>query len=316
MRSLRPALVLLIAAWLLAPPADATRVAARTVACPLGGAPATVYDKLSTDTLGGYDSDLASYASKGQWRAYAVATCPDSLLSLLGADMERAWTPAELDAMRAALKGATSALSTRDAAALPAWERYRIAAAVYKALGWDDLRLADLYLEASWTARDAAVGVYMGLNGPQAARALLDDGKAELEKPLTVAQRKTVLYNLARVAHRGGYAAERDRLLSAFETAGALDKEETEALARFRRIASAVEPALQDQAIAHLRAALSKGSHTPEQRAKARYQLGDLLRRRGKATEARAELSAVAADADAPAELRELAAWLSRDLAG
>ena len=61
------------------------------------------------------------------------------------------------------------------------WERYVIAAHVYEALGRDDLDIAQIYLEASWTARDAAVGVYKGgINGPVAAKQILTVGATEL----------------------------------------------------------------------------------------------------------------------------------------
>ena len=85
------------------------------------------------------------------------------------------------------------------------WERYRIAARLYADIGRSSWFLANLWLEASWTVRDSGVGYYEGLNGPEAALYLLNAGDAELAKGLPPAQEKAVRFNLARVAHRGGY---------------------------------------------------------------------------------------------------------------
>ncbi len=69
--------------------AHATRVQVDTVACPIGGSPTKVYEKVVSNTLGGFDSDLAAYSDKGQFRQYAVSTCPDNLVSLYGRDMRK-----------------------------------------------------------------------------------------------------------------------------------------------------------------------------------------------------------------------------------
>jgi hypothetical protein len=292
--------------------ASATQVTARDVPCALGAGTARVYEKVSTNAAGGYDSDGATYSSAGQWRTYRIATCAPSLLTLYGSDM-RAPVPAERRAaVTSALQSAVAALP--NPATPEVWERYGLAAAVYKALGRDDLFLAELWVEASWTARDAAVGYYANLQGPTATRALLDSGAKELAKPLAPADVKKVTYNLARVAHRGGYAAERDRWLTRFEAAGALDPQEREALARFRRLAGTVEPALQDKAIAHYTAAL-RGSLTHTDKVRATFVLADLLRRRGREREALPLYSLVANDTQAPPDLRATALALAKPIA-
>ena len=301
------------AAWLaLALAASATQVTARDVPCALGSGTARVYEKVSTNAAGGYDSDGATYSSAGQWRTYRIATCSPSLLTLYGTDM-RTPVPAERRAaVTSALQAAVAALP--NPAAPEVWERYGVAAAAYKAMGRDDLFLAELWVEASWTARDAAVGYYANLQGPVATRALLDAGARELEKPLAPPDVRKVAYNLARVAHRGGYGAERDRWLARFEAASPLDPQEREALARFRRIAGTVEPTLQDRAIAHYTAAL-RGSLPHGDKVRATFVLADLLRRRGREREALPLYSLVANDAQAPADLRATALALAQPIA-
>lgn len=300
----------LLLSGLLSGPAAALQVDARDGPCPVGAGTVRVYEKSVANAAGGYDSDLASYSSGGQWRAYRLATCADNLLSLYGADL-LALDEADRARLAAALPEAVKVVADPRAPAL--WERYRVAAALYAALGKDDRFLGDLLLEASWTARDEAVGFYAGLEGPMAARKLLDAGWEELKKPLAPADRKKVLYNLARVAHRGGWGAERDSLLASFEAAGAITEVERAAVARFRRIAHEVEPALQDQVIVHYTAAL-RGALPYEEKVRVTYQLADLLRRRGRDREAAPLYFLVANDRESPESLRTMSVFLAGPL--
>lgn len=306
---------LLALGLLLSPPAGATQVAFTDGPCPVDPDDVVrVYEKLSANTHGGFDSDGANYSSKGQFRTYAVATCARTLFSLYGGDMGMSLTEGDKARLLGALVAARAALD--DPANPTVWERYAIAAAMYEQLGRGQLFLADLWIEASWTARDEAVGVFVGLRGPQAARETLRLGEAELKKDLPQAARKTLIYNLARVAHRGGYSAERDRWLAEFEALSPHSADEVAALARFRDIAGRVEPALQDRAITHLRAGLAQRELAPETRARSAYLLADLLRRRGQPDEALGLYNTVLSEERAPRELRELALFLVGELRG
>ncbi len=298
-------MIALLLLWL--PPVQAVQVQARDVPCPLGGGTVRVYDKVSANTAGGFDSDLAGYASGGgQWRAYAIATCNDNLLTLYGVDMG---SVPDADISRLATALAQASQRVADPKAPAVWERYRVAEALYAALGRDSVFLGDLVLEASWTARDAAVGFYPGIRGPSAARALLDAGWEELKKPLALGDRKKVLYNLARVAHRGGWGSERDASLAAFEAVEPMTPPEREAVARFRRLAGEVEPALQDAAILHYTAAL-RTELAHDEKVRVTYVLGDLLRRRGRDREAAQMYLLVSNDKEASEELRGMAMFL------
>jgi hypothetical protein len=296
-----------LALLVLLPSAFAIQVDARDVPCPLGSGQARVFSKLSADTAGGYDSDLASYASGGgQWRAYAIATCTDNLLTLYGSDLP-SLSPEDRQKIAAALP--TAAARVADPKAPEVWERYDVADALYTALGRDDRFLGDLLVEASWTARDAAIGFYAGLHGPTEARALIDAGWEELKKPLAAADRKKVLYNLARIAHRGGWGAERDAFLAAFEAVEPPTPKEVDALARFRHLAHDVEPAFQDRAITHYVAAL-RTQLSPDDKIRVSYVLADLLRRRGRDREAAQLYFLVANDSEADDQLRKMALYL------
>ncbi|RME26330.1 MAG: hypothetical protein D6798_06935 [Deltaproteobacteria bacterium] len=297
--------------------AHATRIRFHDQPCPLDPDDMVrIYEQVSANTHGGYDSDGATYSTEGQFRTYAVATCTRSLFSLYGGDMSMQLDDATRKRLARVL-AETRATVLEDPADPKVWERYRIAAAMYEALGRGPLFLADLYLEASWTARDEAVGVYVALRGPADARQALTLGEQELQRTdLTPAQRHTLIYNMARIAERGGFTAERDAWLDRFAALDDLSPAEQAALERFREAAGRIEPALQDRAIDAYRAALADDSLQGEPRLRAAYLLADLLRRRGRLDEAMGWFQVVLSDDRTPRELREMALFLSRELSG
>jgi tetratricopeptide (TPR) repeat protein len=291
--------------WWIPAVALATDVSVRQIDCPYGTGLVKVYDLRGTNTAGGYDSDLARYASQGQYRTYAMSTCPDTMFSLYGEDMGDTIDPKKHAAVAQALSKVLATLPNRESPAL--WDRYAIAAAVYEALGTAPELVGDVYLEASWTARDEAVGVYLGLDGPKAADQALRDGRALLTTA-DVATRKTLFHNLARVAERAGYPALRDHYLDRFANE-ALTAKEKAALATFRAAVKA-EPRLQDLAIAQYRKALANGHLDGAAEARVQYLLADLLRRRGALEEARELYAKVVAGGAAPADLLAMAGYL------
>ncbi|MCB9764756.1 MAG: hypothetical protein H6739_33580 [Alphaproteobacteria bacterium] len=299
----------------LLPFALATQVTWDSAPCPVGDANARVFYKASGNTHGGWDSDLANYSTQGQWREYAISTCPDTLYSVYGFDMDK---PLD-DATAAAVTARLDALRKQyklDAETIETWERYLVAGEVYKVLKKDPRFLAQLYLEASWAARDMAVGVYVGLEGPVAARELLDQGEKELLRQLPPRERKVLLHNLARVAHRGGFNADRDRYLKLFEQVGDLDADEQAALDTFRRVADTIEPQLQRLAVEQLKAYLASDPDDPVEVARATYLLADLARRLDQPRQAAQGYALVLTMSEAPPELRELSAFLGSLLDG
>ncbi len=288
--------------------AFATGVTHEEVACPHGEGQVRRYHKVSTNTLGGYDSDLASYSTRAQFREFAISTCPSSYFSALGKDLDMVLPPQKTAEIDQAIAASRSTWVNKDNPEV--WERYDTAARIAEVLGRDPLTVAELYLQGSWTARDKAVGVYVGgLNGPQAAKEILDIGTKELAKDLTPEAKKLLRYNLARVAHRGGFIGARNAHLSAFLALPNLSAEERAAGQRMQYIVTIVEPALQARAITALKAALA--SEGDEARlSKARYQLADLQRRLGQEATAKRDFHLVTMSSGAPEELRDLAQFL------
>jgi tetratricopeptide (TPR) repeat protein len=286
----------------------ATDVTVRQAACPYGTGLVKIYDLQGANNKGGYDSDLARYATQGQFRTYAMSTCPDTMFSLYGEDMGNTIDPKSNAAIASALANVLPTIPDRVNPAV--WDRYAIAAAMYRALGQPPEIVGDVYLEASWTARDEAVGVYIGLEGPKAADEELQKGQALLPT-VNAADRKKLLFNLARIAERAGRPTTRDRYLDLFakET---LDAREQAALEKFRAATRDAEPRMQDLAIAEYRKALADGHLEGVGEARVQYLLADLLRRRGATAEAKTLYEKVAARSDTPADLAAMAGYLER----
>jgi len=292
----------------------ATGVTHEEVNCPHGEGKVRRYHKVSSNNLGGYDSDLARYSTRSQFREFAVSTCPSSYFSMLGTDLDVVIPLDKTVAVDHAI--AASRATWVDPDNPEVWERYDTAARISAALGRDQLAIADLYLQASWTARDKAVGIYVGgLNGPEAAKEILDIGTTELAKDLTPEATKLLRYNLARVAHRGGFITARDAHINAFLELSNLTPEERQAGLRMRHIATVIEPALQMRAVTALKEALAVDGN--EQRLlQARYQLADLQRRLGEESAAKRDFHLVAQSSSASDDVKALAKFLLDVLGG
>ena len=301
-------LAFLTLAFLVSSSARATGVRFEEVDCPFGQGPVRRYFKVSANTLGGHDSDLATYSTRGQFREHAISTCPSNYFSVLGTALDQPIPASATEAISAAISASRATWADKDDPQV--WERYDTAARIGRVLGHDPLTIANLYLNAAWTARDHAVGVYVGgLDGPSAAREILDVGQAELKKKLTPEAIKLICYNLARVAHRGGYIAERDTHLAAFLALGNLSAAERQAGQRMQHISRVVEPTMQLHAIVALKEALARAGD-PVRLSQARYQLADLNRRLGQADSAARDFHTVLQTDEAPDPLKVMARFL------
>jgi len=288
--------------------AMATGISSDEVPCPLGEGMVKRFHKVSANTMGGYDSDLVTYSTRGQFRTHAVSTCPDNFFSAMGNKLDLVIRPTDHVAIHSAIAEARKEWGTQDDPTV--WERYDTAARIAVALNHDPLDIAELYLNAAWTARDAAVGVYVGgLDGPQAAREILTIGTAELKKDLTTEAIKMVHYNLARVAHRGGFVQEREFHLDAFLALQSLSSEERAAAVRLQRLSRTIETRYQERAVSMLTSALQLPGE-PMRQVRAQYQLADTLRRLGRSEEARRAFEATQKDSGSPEQLRELSGFL------
>ena len=190
-----------------------------------------IFVSTATNTRGGWDSDLAIYDSDAQFRNYQIATCTQSLFSMYGTDMVKL-TESEKELLSQWYPSYQQNLPS--AKNILTWQRYNIAADVYRKLDYDSAFLAELYMNGSWTIRDDMVGVHR-IEGPSEMQKLLKEGDKELSKQLTLEQRKLVIYNLARVAHRFGDDALSLSYIQKFEDIPNLSDQEQHVVRQFRQ---------------------------------------------------------------------------------
>jgi hypothetical protein len=294
--------------WIISNTATATDVGVHELPCPFGEGTVQVYTKLSSNRLGGWDSDLANYSVGGQWRSYAISTCASNLFSFPseagpGENLKNQATQQKLVELLDKARVEFGSNPT-------VWDRYEIAMRILSLDAQPEhSRMAKLALNAAWTARDQAVDVYNGLEGPEMAWALIKSGNEELKKTtLDPTTRKIVLFNLARVAHRGGFMQPRDTYLTAFEALTPMTEAEGKALLRFRNIVNDVEPALLAKAALHLDAQITSSSDS-QNKSWAQYVRGDIARRSGDTEKAKTHFRAVLASEKADPQIRQLANW-------
>lgn len=250
------------------------------VECPLGKDHARVFSFSSQNQLGGYDSDLASYAKGEQFRTFAISTCYDNYFSLYGTDFSITLNEEQTTQAHSALQELRKKLM--DPKNPLVWERYEIAAEMYRILDRNPRFLAQLYLEASWTVRDSFVGFHQGLNGPKSAQEVLDLAPQELKKTLSPEQKKLLLFNLARVAHRAGQPTLRDTYLNRFSDLPNLTPSDKKGLQYIRSLAIPKERYYQEKAKSELLKALTNSSKlSKEELHHTRYLLADIHRRLG-----------------------------------
>lgn len=298
-------LLLLLASLALGAQVEGTRVP-----CPDGSGETVVNRLIAQNTIGGWDSDGARYSAGGSFRAWSVSTCPSGL-SMLGVDLARGLSPAMRTRIAPVIDEIRAANPTADPTELPAHVRHAHAARIYRALDQPDKEV-QLWLSASWLARDRGVGLFKGLDGPVMARRMIEGGLDELDKDLPPDVRKQLTFNLAVVAARAGYPTRRDRFLATMDTLVLTDEER----ARVQALRDAVqlEATYQDAAIAALTRSLSERRGPSVWTAT--YQLADLLRRRGRTEQALSAYQVVADQEQAPEALRGLASYFIDELRG
>lgn len=288
--------------------AYATDVGISDLPCPIGEGSVRIYTKLSSNRLGGWDSDLATYAVGGQWRTYAISTCKENLFSF---PSDAGPSPKVKDSAYVAKVNTVLDKARKEMGEdLEIWQRYEVAIRIIELeKDTDPLRIARLYLSAAWTARDRAVDVYKGLDGPMMAARLLKQGKDELQKPkLEKSVQKILHHNLARIAHRGGFFQERDHHLAQFEAVGSLSKQELAVLQTFRKMVNDIEPGLLQKAAVYLEKYLSSATDS-RTRGWAHYTRADIARRQGNTDKAKQHYQAVLKSEHAEKKLIELAKW-------
>lgn len=282
----------------------ATGIHSDEVPCPIGKDVARIFFVLASNEYGGYDSDGATYSSGMQYRNYEISTCSQNLYSALGSDMSKSWTDdEEKEILEIIAKTATDFQNPK----LPeTWERYEIAIEIYRWEGKSSRDLIDLYQKATWSIRDEAVGIHEGLAGPVVADQVLEMGAKELNKQLTSEQRKMVLYNLARVAHRNARFDQRKQFISQFLALPDLTPSEKKAGQRFQELTEIIEPKYLEKTKVEIERHLKDNPNDGQML----YLLGDVHRRLGDIKSCEKYFHAANLTADLQEEQRDIMQYL------
>ena len=269
---------------------------------PLDGQVFETLVPISTNGLGGFDSDGCTHAKGVQARSFAIATSPSTLYSAPLDRFSRPIAPSAREGLTQLLRELAGGETAEE---LGPTRRFELAAAVADYLGDDSYVVGDLLLEGAWTARDRALGFLPGVQGPLDAWE-----KLQSTLPLVLAQsepkpRTLALFDMAWLCHRGGFRAERDALLArldSFPDAG------LGAAGERARMLAAIgeEERLLKQARIRFEEGLALGLGSEVDQRYRRYLVGDLSRRLGNFDRALAELSAVLEDAGTDSALRSL----------
>ena len=277
---------------------------------PLDGSAFEARSLLSTNGLGGFDSDGCSYARGQQPRAFGVATSPSTGFSAPIGDFPIELTDSQKKDVRVALAGFGS-LET--ILALPASGGYEIAAAIARVRGAGHFEVGELYLAAAWTVRDTIVGFFPGLQGASDTWRKMKEVSKLAQQQTEDRARTRAMFDLARLSHRGGFFHEREtflELLSTFPDAGmGAMKMRTE----FRRRV-AEEERLLALARVEFRAGRVSSEGSASDRSYYQYLIGDIDRRRGDFEAGALALQQAAADKATAEEVATLARDILRVL--
>jgi len=263
---------------------------------PIDGHGFQVFVPTSSNGLGGFDSDGCNYAKGQQPRQFEVATSPTTLFS------------APIDGYREEIpdnkKGALAEMllslgrDVDNARTLSAADRYELAAAVARELGKDDFAVGEMYLQAAWTVRDTIVGFLPGVQGASDAWSKFVE-TVPLVKSVDNDRGKTIaFFDMARLAHRGGFVHERDDMLALSATVPEVGLDAERKREEFARRVSD-EARLLGKARDSFRAGLASKVGTPADRAGYRFLVGDLSRRLGEFAAAKTELEGAEMDSAA-----------------
>lgn len=271
---------------------------------PLDGHSFEVFVPASSNGLGGFDSDGCSYAKGMQPRQFEVVTSPTTLFS---APLE-AFTEPIPDEKKAALTEMLLGLGrdVADVRGLKPSERYELAAAVARQLGKDDFIVGELYLQAAWTVRDTIVGFLPSVVGASDAWSKFIETLPEVRALDNDRGATIAFFDMARLAHRGGFVHERDDMLALSTRIPDVGLNADDKRAEFaRRVGQ--ERRLLEKARESFRGGLEAQLGEREVRAGYRFLVGDLSRRLGDFDEARTVLEAVELDKASGEQTRSLA---------
>ena len=264
-----------------------------TMTCPVDDTAVEAVRPVSTNALGGIDSDFCQYAKGGQPREHGVATCPTCHYSALVDGFERPLGDGQRAALLEMLGNATQGLAGEGE--LNPWDRYQLAALCAGVLDESALHRGDLLLTAAWTVRDRVVGFLPGIDGPLDARMRLDDLDGQWIAIPDLLTQQRGLFLLVQLAHRGGFSDRRDAYLGRLDELQPVPPEVAALRTEIQSLIP-IEDRFLGKAVQHFEAGLAEDDTTPEAKLRYRYLVVDLKRRLGETAGLREELNVLITD--------------------
>ena len=289
------------------------RTAEGEVICPLDGTEISVSRPVSTNALGGTDSDFCQYASGEQPRQHDVATCPTCFYSATLSSFDGSLTDAQRRALQEMLRSAVP--PSQSAAALEVWDRYQLAALCAGVLDQGALERGDILLTGAWTVRDRAVGFIPAVDGPLDAAVQLDEMDVLWSEIPDLQIQQMALFDLARLAHRGGMRARRDGYLVRLDQLPPVPPQLVEIRGKVLELL-ALEDRFLEKALEHYQEGLRRNEGSPEDQVYYRYLVVDIQRRLGQDKGLLDDLNVLLADPLLPEGIRPMAKGVKEILRG
>lgn len=269
--------------------------------CPVDGTGFEALRPLSSNALGGTDSDYCQYAKGGQAREHSVAVCPSCYYTARLEEFDRPLSDDQRAKLLAMLGTATEGFPPPDQ--LEPWDRYQLAVLCAGVLDEPAFERGELLLTAAWTVRDRIVGFLPGIDGPLHARMRLDELDQEWRAIPDLLTQQRGLFLLTQLAHRGGFRARRDAYLDRLDELQPVPGELEELRTHIRGLIP-IEDRFLGKAVQHFEAGIKADEGTPEDKLRYRYLIVDLKRRLGENEGLRTELNLLLTDSLLPEELR------------
>ena len=303
----RVGLAVLCSGMFATAPALAANTVPDSVTCPVDGTDVHILRPIAANAMGGTDSDFCQYSAGGQVREHSVATCPTCFFSGLHSSFDREFTDTQRRALLEMLE--TLRPASGSAGQLQPWDRYQIAALCAGVLEESTLQRANLLHTAAWTVRDRVVGFIPMIDGPLDAQNKLDELDVDYAEIPDLRTQQMALFDLSRLAHRGGFNQRRDAYLNRLDDLPPVPED----MISVRTMVEewiALENRFLGKALEHFNAGLDRGEGEETEQIYYRYITIDLRRRLGQDKGLREELNTLLADPLMPDNLRPMAKGL------
>ena len=199
--------------------AFATKTTTREFTCPVDGEKFTGRTLVSTNSFGGVDSDMCSWARGESPLPYGVQVCPTCFYARLSGDFDKALAPTSIVKLKKSLakwrEKHPRVKTVKDLASAQRWELAAICAVVRHN---HSPIVGRLWLRAAWAKRHEGLATLnMALGDPMSSFEDLDGMVIDLKEQKDRKKLITGKFTLAMLAQRVGEVKRRDACIKQLE---------------------------------------------------------------------------------------------------